>query len=88
MVRVNRMSRKGSLLEGSFIGSATYSRKCSKNNDHGYGGTCYYGLEMVLLKSNTVDNSGRWFLHCPLYKVYDCNCVFSHLFYRGNHFEN
>ena len=69
MARVSRMSMNEPLLEGSLSGN------CSKMNQHSYGGTCYCGLDLVLLKSSIVDNPGMWFLRCPLYKVCHCYCV-------------
>ncbi|KAL4394076.1 hypothetical protein AHAS_Ahas02G0115800 [Arachis hypogaea] len=69
-LRIGRefLHRKTSLsnIGGSSTRTTTKRKKEKKNsfNSDKY----YHGIEVVLLKSRTVENLKRWFFHCSLYK--------------------
>ncbi|MED6165311.1 hypothetical protein PIB30_098381 [Stylosanthes scabra] len=43
-----------------------------KNQQMNLAGRCFCGKTVLLLKSSTSSNPGRWFIHCPMWKTRYC----------------
>ncbi|RYR05050.1 hypothetical protein Ahy_B06g084895 [Arachis hypogaea] len=59
--------REVTISEGSRFSRASHSKMKKKTLD----GRCHCGEYVILLKSLTITNPGRWFIRCPLFE--DCN---------------
>ncbi|MED6218498.1 hypothetical protein PIB30_027154 [Stylosanthes scabra] len=54
---------------GSFIGDGGSSSTMKQEKN--ISGTCFRGQSVMLLQSGTLNNPGRWFIRCPLWKIED-----------------
>ncbi|MED6187511.1 hypothetical protein PIB30_077118 [Stylosanthes scabra] len=64
------MSRRSKSNLCSWNGDGASSS--TTNEEKNLFGTCFCGQCVVLLRSGTITNPGRWFIRCPLWKAMDC----------------